>query len=161
MEKLISPFFYEDRNELSTKRSETIVNYIVILLAFAKENGISEDDLINWLHNKYEEMGYYDQWRIMNSNSVEEFVKLFIKGRNLLYDNIQLDEDDEKYIIRTKTWYTKAPSEAFFFFGIEPEELAIYSTKLAIENAKKLGFHINVYKKSDIEEAHIYKTNGC
>lgn len=62
-------------------------------------------------------------------------MELFIKGRRLLYDKIELFETEDKYVVNTHTWYEKEPSEAFFYFEIDPEEFSAYASILAIENA--------------------------
>lgn len=147
-----------DVHELSTHRSKSIVNYIITLLAFAKKQGLTHQDIVSWIHEQYEERGYYDEWRHINSQQpVGSFVELFIKGRRLLYDKIELFETEDKYVVNTHTWYEKEPSEAFFYFEIDPEEFSAYASILAIENAKRLGIKIDIVKETDVETAYIYK----
>lgn len=48
-------------------------------------------------------------------------MELFIKGRRLLYDKIELFETEDKYVVNTHTWYEKEPSEAFFILKLIPK----------------------------------------
>ncbi|MBB5356414.1 hypothetical protein HNR43_002398 [Anoxybacillus mongoliensis] len=152
-----SPSFYEE-NELLKARSKTIVNYIVMLISLASKKGMNHEDLIDWIHKTYEEHGYYDQWIYINGyGNTEAFVKMFAQGRNLLYDNIEVNNLSDGYEVKTHTWYESEIPEAFFYFDMDAEEFANYSAKLAIKNAEKLGINLSIKKEGNIEIAYIKK----
>lgn len=143
---------------ISNQRPKAIANYIAMLLALARDNKMSHDQLIEWLHNYYEEKGYYFQWKLINQQDpLKTFVQLFISGRSLLYDQIELEEIEEAYIVYSSTWYENDPPESFFYLDIEPEEFAKYAALLATENAKRMGIRIEIKKESNVEVTYIYK----
>lgn len=144
--------------ELVTIRAHSIVNYIGILLSLANEVGMTHDDLVDWVQGKYGEKGYYEQWsNLSNELKVENFVKLFIRGRNLLYDKISFKEEEDMYIVITETWYEKQLPESFFFFDIDPSDFGSYAANLAIQNAKKIGIKMTIEKEEGLEKAYIFK----
>lgn len=93
MNKLNNDILENIYKNISTKRSKTIVNYIAMLMALARDNELNEDDLINWIHSKLSEIGYFQEKnRIFTQNKLDEFVLEFIEGRALLYDDISITE---------------------------------------------------------------------
>lgn len=155
MNKLNDDILENIYKNISIKRSKTIVNYIAMLMALARDNELNEDDLINWIHSKLSKTGYN---RLFTQNKLDEFVVEFIEGRALLYDDINITETKQnEYVISSKLWYKKNPPESFFYFGIDPEEFSNYIQKLAQINAEKLGItiHFSGDEANDKEIAHI------
>ena len=159
MNKLNNDILENIYKNISTKRSKTIVNYIAMLMALARDHELNEDDLINWIHSKLSAIGYFQEKnRLFTQNKLDEFVVEFIEGRALLYDDINITETKQnEYVISSKLWYKKNPPESFFYFAIDPEDFSNYAQKLAQINAEKLGISINFSKDqaNDNEIAHI------
>lgn len=159
MNKLNDDILENIYKNISTKRSKTIVNYIAMLMALARDHELNEDDLINWIHSKLSAIGYFQEKnRLFTQNKLDEFVVEFIEGRALLYDDINITETKQnEYVISSKLWYKKNPPESFFYFGIDPEDFSNYAQKHAQINAEKLGISINFSKDqaNDNEIAHI------
>ncbi|QXJ48858.1 GNAT family N-acetyltransferase [Bacillus altitudinis] len=165
MNKLNDDILENIYKNISTKRSKTIVNYIAMLMALARDHELNEDDLINWIHSKLSAIGYFQEKnRLFTQNKLDEFVVEFIEGRALLYDDINITETKQnEYVISSKLWYKKNPPESFFHFGIDPEDFSNYAQKLAQINAEKLGISINFSKDqaNDNEIAHIQLSKKC
>ncbi|WP_019743658.1 GNAT family N-acetyltransferase [Bacillus altitudinis] len=165
MNKLNDDILENIYKNISTKRSKTIVNYIAMLMALARDHELNEDDLINWIHSKLSAIGYFQEKnRLFTQNKLDEFVVEFIEGRALLYDDINITETKQnEYVISSKLWYKKNPPESFFYFGIDPEDFSNYAQKLAQINAEKLGISINFSKDqaNDNEIAHIQLSKKC
>lgn len=141
--------------ENSLERRTGIVNYIVILIRLSKDQGMDFKDTVDWIHSKYEQYGYFsNNSDLININS---FIEAYIRGRKLLYDNIFIEEDEEKYIIKSELWYRNNNLESFFFFDIEYDEFFQYAKILAEKNATNYGFKLKIQLDENIEICKIYK----
>lgn len=143
---------------LLKKRSRGIVNYIVMLVSLGEERGMSFSDIVEWIHSHYEERGYYDYFIHQNGyGNVSEFLSLFVEGRKLLYDRVEIFNQvpNEEYEVLTYTWYDDEPPETFFYFDFDAKKFSTYASLLAIKNAKRLGIDLTITKENDIERAII------
>lgn len=118
---------------------------------------------INTIKKKGKKVKFYTASALVNAlleandKGSLAFVKMFVQGRNLLYDNIEVNNLSDGYEVKTHTWYESEIPEAFFYFDMDAEEFANYSAKLAIKNAEKLGINLSIKKEGNIEIAYIKK----
>lgn len=151
---------YVDNQEKSLEKSKAIVNYISMMISLAKDNGMKKRDLVNWIHSKFYQYGYFHEKELssLNATKLEDFVENFKNGRELLYEDVEVIKvNDYEYLVKSYKWYIEESPESFFYFDITPEEFSEYAILLASINAKKSGISIKFSQEQNglLECAHI------
>lgn len=128
------------------KRSQAIVNYLVLLLALARRSDCSEIEVIEWIHSHYEALGAFDRWVEENGwGAIPAAVDSFVAGRRLLYDDVSVVTCQVDVArVESVVWWLEQPVEAFFVFGLDFETLAAYSAGLAQRYYKRVGVDVKV-----------------
>ncbi|GAB3447112.1 hypothetical protein [Actinophytocola sediminis] len=146
--------------ELAADRARSTLNYLATLVAFAHHHGVSDAELVDWLHGHYEELGYYAEWRARNgSGNTAAFVADFVRGRRLLYAHSTARErpGEDCWEITTPIWFRADPTEAFFFLGLEPVEFSAYVAVLTRAHAARLGLDVEIEHDDRTERVVVRK----
>lgn len=150
-----------DVEEVANERSRGMVNYIVMMIALARHNGMTARELVDWVHNHFEERGYYDETLFQfGAGNKELFLHDFLLGRRFLYSHSDVFFLEEGgYEVQTPSWLTKEHPEIFFFFDVEPEEFLNYVQILAKAKAERLGIDLQLTHVNGMERAVIRSKN--
>lgn len=138
-------------------RSRGMVNYIVMMLALARDKGMAPRELVEWVHSHFEERGHYDEtvFRYGLGNR-DLFLRDFLSGRRLLYDHSDVFlHEDGSYEVTSPSWLEKEHPEIFFYFDVELSEFVEYVKILGEAKAERLGIDLQLTRADGIERAVI------
>ena len=154
-EKLGIPSYQVE--SVAKERSRGMVNYIVMMVALARDKGMSPRDLVEWVHEHFEERGYFDETLFQyGPGNNELFLQEFVVGRQLLYDHSDVFLlEDGSYEVQTASWMTTEQSEVFFYFDMELDDFVEYAEILAKTKAERLGITLQLTHENGIERAVI------
>lgn len=128
-----------------TNRARVIPNYLITLIAFAKHMKVKSIDLIKWLHEQYDQHGYYDSWILQYGyGNFVEYTNDFVKGRQLIYDKVYLLKQEDSCIVETHTWFKDDQPETLYYLDIDLEEFIKHAGLLAKLNAQRLGVSVDI-----------------
>ncbi|MCP3780911.1 hypothetical protein [Paenibacillus sp. MZ03-122A] len=149
----------EYNNDLAKERASGIFNYIIMMVALARDHHMQHQDLVNWIHRHFEERGYYEETLLkFGSGNTKLFLQDFVIGRSLLYENIEVFiHENGNYEVQSTSWWLNQPTDACFYFDMEPEEIVKYVQSLACSKADRLGITLKISHNNGIEQALICK----
>lgn len=146
-----------DVKHTATERAKGVMNYIVMLIALGRDNGLGCQDMVDWIHAHYAERGYYEEWLATHgAGNVDAFLRDFLSGRGLLYEASTFRSlDSGGYEVLTPSWYQRDLPEAFFFFDVDPDEFSQYVQILGRSHAQRLGIDLELKHEGGFERAVI------
>lgn len=147
---------------VAKERSRGIVNYIVMMVALARDKGMSARNLVEWVHEHFEERGYFDETLFQyGPGNKELFLQEFLIGRRLLYDHSDVFLlEDGSYEVQTSSWVATKQPEIFFYFDMELADFVEYAGILAQTKAERLGIDLQLTRENGIERAVIRSRQG-
>jgi hypothetical protein len=134
-----------------------MVSHLAALIALNRHFGRSVRELAEWMTNVIADQGYYAEQGRLGEYRLEDFVRDFVRGRGLVYDQIEVEVRPQMATIRTHLWCLEDLPEAFYYYSVTPEEYSEFACSLAELHANRCGFNITLRHSGALETAHVQK----
>jgi len=138
-----------------------MLSHIAALIALNRQFGRSSEQLADWQTTLITEQGYYDELTRPSDYGLESFITDFVKGRGLIYPDIQISRQDTAVIVRTAIWFHKELPEVFYFFDVSLEEFSAFVCALTRAHGRACGFDVEVNHTDGFETAVIRPLLGA
>ena len=140
----------------ATHRAGGTLHHLVALVAFGRDRGLTAAELAEWNLTQAEERGYYAEWIGRHgAGNVDAYLKDFLSGRAVLYDESTVERVPGGYDVTTRIWYHDELPESFFYYDVSPEEFSEYVVSLASANARRCGVEVTLEHANGREIARI------
>ncbi|WP_455167225.1 hypothetical protein [Streptococcus sp.] len=136
------------------------LNYILLLISFSKEKRLTLEELVDWYHNKFKEIGFYEfQMSLSKEVRYSEFVKNLVNGRKGIYKHVKVVETDTFYEV-TSSVFLVGNTIYFDVLGVSKEEFHEFAEFLIKSHAKSLEIPIDYIVDTECERITVYKLMG-
>jgi hypothetical protein len=124
-------------------RAGGVLHHLVALVALGRDRGLAAAELAEWILAQAEERGYYAEWIGRHgAGNVDAYLKDFLGGRAMLYDESIVERVPGGYDVITRIWYHDEVPESFFYHDVSQEEFSEYVACLARANARRCGIDV-------------------
>jgi hypothetical protein len=145
----------------ATHRAHGALHHLVALVALGRDRGMTMHELAEWNLSQAESRGYYGDWIERNSeDKVGAYLRDFVAGRAVLYDESTVARIPGGYEVSTRIWYHDDVPEIFFYYDVSLEEFSDYVIALAAGNAARCGVAVDVKHADKTETIRITKAAG-
>lgn len=139
-------------------RAGGALHHLVALVALGRDRGLTVAELAEWNLTQAEERGYYAEWiHRHGAGNVDAYLKDFLGGRAVLYDESIVERVPGGYDVTTPIWYHDEVPESFFYHDVSLEEFSAYVASLASANARRCGVEVTLEHANGHELARIRK----
>jgi len=137
-------------------RAGGALHHLVALVALGRVRGLTAAELAEWNLTQAEERGYYAEWvHRHGAGNVDAYLKDFLGGRAVLYDESLVERVPDGYDVTTRIWYHDEVPESFFYHDVSLEEFSAYVASLASANARRCGVEVTLEHAHGCEVARI------
>ncbi|MET3600716.1 hypothetical protein [Martelella mangrovi] len=141
---------------VASERRAALFNHIASFISLGEHAGLSPEGVAAWLVETYQDHGYYEEWsRDSTQSRQERFLEDFVRGRRLLYDDLQVELNEASAIVRAKQWYVDEPPDALFYFDLNVGTFERFAVTLATLTSSAAGVSLQISHDSGWEVTHI------
>lgn len=134
------------------------LNYILLLISFSKEKRVTLKELVDWYHNKFKEIGFYEfQKSLSKMDRYNGFVENLVNGRKSIYKNVKVVETATFYEV-TSSIFLVGDTIYFDVLDVSREEFHEFAEFLIKSHAKSLEISIDYTVSTDCERVIVYKS---
>lgn len=147
--------------EILAARRYANTSYIALLVALARDHGMSMAGLAEWVQRPYEELGLYAELSRVDPTERLRFAAIrFANGRRLLYDEVTLGPAGKGWRVTSHVWYAAHPPESLALTGLAPADLREYGAVLATRQLALQGITVTFDNTADLEVATLRVTEA-